>query len=114
MEIATGLAAPIVGRDRESVANYQMSTKEDQFTDLQNFSFFIGTWNVNGQSPGLFCEIKIIDLFSSLSLSLSLFKSIFKEMVVQEYIPENILIQKYIQGNGSLRIYSRKYYYSKL
>jgi len=52
MEIATGLAAPIVGRDRESVANYQMSTKEDQFTNLQNFSFFVGTWNVNGQSPG--------------------------------------------------------------
>jgi len=51
-DIATGLAAPIVGRDRESVANYQMSTKEDEFTNLRRFTFFVGTWNVNGQSPG--------------------------------------------------------------
>ena len=28
-----------------------MATKEDQFTDAQDFSFFVGTWNVNGQSP---------------------------------------------------------------
>jgi len=51
MEIATGAAQPIVGRDRESVVIYQMATKEDQFTDAQDFSFFVGTWNVNGQSP---------------------------------------------------------------
>ena len=35
MEIATGAAQPIVGRDRESVVIYQMSTKEEQFTDVQ-------------------------------------------------------------------------------
>jgi len=51
MDIATGAAQPIVGRDRESVVIYQMSTKEEQFTDVQSFTFFIGTWNVNGQSP---------------------------------------------------------------
>lgn len=51
MDIATGAAQPIVGRDRESVVIYQMSTKEDQFTDIQEFKFFVGTWNVNGQSP---------------------------------------------------------------
>jgi len=50
-EVATGMATPIVGRDRESVVNYQMSTKEDQFSDIQNFTFFVGTYNVNGQSP---------------------------------------------------------------
>jgi len=51
MDIATGAAQPIVGRDRESVVIYQMSTKEEQFTDIQSFRFFVGTWNVNGQSP---------------------------------------------------------------
>ena len=51
MDIATGAAQPIVGRDRESVVIYQMSTKEEQFTDVQSFTFFVGTWNVNGQSP---------------------------------------------------------------
>ena len=51
MDIATGAAQPIVGRDRESVVIYQMSTKEEQFTDVQPFTFFTGTWNVNGQSP---------------------------------------------------------------
>jgi len=35
MELAQGTAQPIVGRDRESVVIYQMATKEDQFTQLQ-------------------------------------------------------------------------------
>ena len=51
IDIATGAAQPIVGRDRESVVMYQMSTKEDLFTDVQAFKFFIGTYNVNGQRP---------------------------------------------------------------
>jgi phosphatidylinositol-bisphosphatase len=40
-------------RDRESVANYQMSTREEEFTDIRPFTLFVGTWNVNGQSPGV-------------------------------------------------------------
>jgi len=51
MDIATGQATSIVGRDRESVVIYQMSSKEDQFTYNEQFNFFVGTWNVNGQSP---------------------------------------------------------------
>ena len=51
IDIATGAAQPIVGRDRESVVMYQMSTKEELFTDVQAFKFFIGTYNVNGQRP---------------------------------------------------------------
>lgn len=51
MDIATGAAQPIVGRDRESVVMYQMSTKEELFTDVQTFKFFMGTYNVNGQRP---------------------------------------------------------------
>ena len=50
-EVASGMATLIVGRDRESVVNYQMATKEEQFTDLRDFTVFTGTWNVNGQSP---------------------------------------------------------------
>ena len=51
IDIATGAAQPIVGRDRESVVMYQMSTKEELFTDVQTFKFFMGTYNVNGQRP---------------------------------------------------------------
>ena len=50
-EAATGAATPMVGRDRESVVIHQMTTKEDQFTELEDFTLFVGTWNVNGQSP---------------------------------------------------------------
>ena len=39
MEIATGAAQPMVGRDRESVVIYQMATKEDQFTHAQVAGF---------------------------------------------------------------------------
>jgi phosphatidylinositol-bisphosphatase len=46
-------------RDRESVANYQMSTREEEFTDVRPFTFFVGTWNVNGQSPGTFLFIRL-------------------------------------------------------
>ena len=51
IDIATGAAQPIIGRDRESVVMYQMSTKEELFTDVQTFKFFMGTYNVNGQRP---------------------------------------------------------------
>ncbi|XP_059488840.1 type II inositol 1,4,5-trisphosphate 5-phosphatase isoform X3 [Neocloeon triangulifer] len=36
---------------RESVIRYQMSMKEDDYTHIQNFKIFVGTWNVNGQPP---------------------------------------------------------------
>jgi len=47
--IATGGAAPVTVR--ESAVKYQMSLKEHLFTTSQTFRFFVGTWNVNGQSP---------------------------------------------------------------
>ena len=61
IDIATGAAQPIVGKDRESVVIYQMSTKEEQFTEMQSFNFFVGTWNVNGQSPeGSYTPMKFV------------------------------------------------------
>lgn len=42
---ATPLAA------RESVIRIQMAMREDDYTYLENFKIFIGTWNVNGQAP---------------------------------------------------------------
>ena len=49
-DIAMGGMTPIAAR--ESVVKYQMSTKEDQFTEIQHFRIYCATWNVNGQSPG--------------------------------------------------------------
>ena len=48
-DIAMGGMTPIAAR--ESVVKYQMSTKEDQFTEIQTFTVLCATWNVNGQSP---------------------------------------------------------------
>ena len=36
---------------RESVVKYQMTVKEDQFTEIQHFVIYAATWNVNGQNP---------------------------------------------------------------
>ncbi len=47
-DIAMGVT-PIAAR--ESVVKYQMSMKEEQFTHLETFTMFVGTWNVNGQAP---------------------------------------------------------------
>ena len=48
-DIAMGAMSPIAAR--ESVVRYQMSMKEQEFTEIQSFSVYCATWNVNGQSP---------------------------------------------------------------
>ena len=50
-DIAMHGVSPITAR--ESVVKIQMRQKEDQFTNLQPFTLFVGTWNVNGQAPPL-------------------------------------------------------------
>ncbi|XP_054718871.1 type II inositol 1,4,5-trisphosphate 5-phosphatase-like [Uloborus diversus] len=36
---------------RESVIRLQMTMREDDYVYLENYTVFMGTWNVNGQSP---------------------------------------------------------------
>lgn len=48
-DIASGGVAPLAAR--ESVFRYQMTLKEEQFTELQHFTVYCATWNVNGQTP---------------------------------------------------------------
>ena len=60
-DIAMGGMTPIAAR--ESVVKYQMSTKEDQFTEIQHFTVYCATWNVNGQSPsGSVRELSLIHI----------------------------------------------------
>ncbi|KAL1459505.1 hypothetical protein WDU94_011477 [Cyamophila willieti] len=47
--VARGAMQPVAARD--SVIKYQMGMMEDQYTYTQGIQIFIGTWNVNGQSP---------------------------------------------------------------
>jgi hypothetical protein len=40
---------------REALLKNILETKKDAYTDLGGYKVFIGTWNVNGQSPGSIC-----------------------------------------------------------
>ncbi|KAI5738999.1 hypothetical protein M8J77_013669 [Diaphorina citri] len=51
--IARGAMQPVAAR--ESVIKYQMSIREQDYTYIQGIQVFIGTWNVNGQSPS--CDL---------------------------------------------------------
>lgn len=53
--IARGAMQPVAAR--ESIIKYQMSMMEEEYTYTQGIQIFIGTWNVNGQSPGN-CSLK--------------------------------------------------------
>ncbi|XP_057654455.1 inositol polyphosphate 5-phosphatase OCRL isoform X1 [Diorhabda carinulata] len=39
--------------NRESMFKYQLKLKEPEFTQKQEFTIFVGTWNVNGQPPSV-------------------------------------------------------------
>nr|CAI5866899.1 unnamed protein product [Callosobruchus analis] len=37
--------------NRESMLKYQLKLREPEYTQIQEFTIFVGTWNVNGQPP---------------------------------------------------------------
>lgn len=68
--IREGLSQGQTAFNRESLLKYQLKLRESEFTEKQEFTIFVGTWNVNGQAPStslrpwLSCDENPPDLYA--------------------------------------------------
>ncbi|CAH1156231.1 unnamed protein product [Phaedon cochleariae] len=90
------------GINRDSMLKYQLKLKEPEFTQKQEFSIFVGTWNVNGQPPSislrpwLSCDENPPDLYAvgfqeiDLSKEAFLFNDTPREAEWYKYVMEGV------------------------
>lgn len=72
-----------ISRNRDTILRGQLKLKEPEYVEQQEFTFFVGTWNVNGQPPSislrswLSCENEPPDLYAVGFQELDLSKEAF-------------------------------------
>lgn len=100
--VREGMALGQTAINRESMLKYQLKLREPEFTQKQEFTIFVGTWNVNGQPPTvslrpwLSCDESPPDLYAvgfqeiDLSKEAFIFNDTPREVEWQKFVTDGL------------------------